>query len=75
DQLSNETGGWIYIVAHHPSLRHQYINYCSPRLSNEGGDALDDAHAAVHDLFTGLQMSRRTDATQLAAQLAQSQRE
>ncbi|KAJ7595960.1 hypothetical protein C8J56DRAFT_1043059 [Mycena floridula] len=75
DQLSNETSGWLYVVGHHPNLRHEYIHYCSPCLSNEGGQALNDVHAAVDDLFTALQMSHRTEATELGAQLAQQQRE
>ncbi|KAJ7580452.1 hypothetical protein C8J56DRAFT_896451 [Mycena floridula] len=75
DQLSNESSGWLYVIGHHPNLRHEYIHYCSPHLSNEGGQAFDDAHAAVNDLFTALQMSRRTEATELGAQLAQQQRE
>ncbi|KAE9385144.1 hypothetical protein BT96DRAFT_841070, partial [Gymnopus androsaceus JB14] len=73
EQVSEETGCWLYIVAHLPHSRLHFANYTSSCLSNEGPSTLNEIHQLSNKMFASLQCARRVDAAELVASLQNSQ--
>ncbi|KAK7042939.1 hypothetical protein VNI00_008676 [Paramarasmius palmivorus] len=75
EDLAEDTGAWVHFSAQHPTANEPFIHFTSKRLRTEGGELLDNLHQANHQLYTSLMSARRCDTSQLAAKLAQANKE
>lgn len=69
EEISHETGCWLYLAAHHPNAGGDFIHYASARLVREGSKYTDTMHASAKATFTGLKLSRRRETAELAGEL------
>ncbi|PPQ69412.1 hypothetical protein CVT26_002450 [Gymnopilus dilepis] len=75
EDLSTETGCWLFFAAQHVTAREGAISYASPRLRRE---ALEQAERIATDFNTTaarLRTSRRVEAVQLSEQLEEVERQ
>ncbi|KAJ3564310.1 hypothetical protein NP233_g8384 [Leucocoprinus birnbaumii] len=71
ENLSVETGCWIYIAAQHATAVTPFVHYASPRLRAEAGPELDIIHTNFSTMMKTLVMSRRREVMELTLELEQ----
>jgi hypothetical protein len=73
ENLSNETGCWLYFAAQHPTASSPFVHYSSPRIRRDAKPQLIEIQQQFLKIFSALQTSRRHEAMELAVELAQAQ--
>ena len=73
ENISNETGCWLYFAAQHPTASAPFIHYASPRLRRDAKPQVTEIQQQLVKMFSALQTSRRQEAMELAVELAQAQ--
>lgn len=69
ENLSIETGCWLYIVGQHTTATTPFIHYVSPRLRGEAVDEVNIIHTNFSRLLSSLVSSRRREASEIAMEL------
>ncbi|KAK7016723.1 hypothetical protein VNI00_018857 [Paramarasmius palmivorus] len=59
EEMSDETGAWVYVAAQMPTARHEYVHYESKRLRREARPQVNELNAHAHRMFRALVNSRR----------------
>lgn len=70
ENLSEETGCWLYIASQHVTASEPFIWFASKRLVNEACDDLNIIHNNMAATMSGLVTARREEALRLAKNLA-----
>ncbi|KAE9394039.1 hypothetical protein BT96DRAFT_828277, partial [Gymnopus androsaceus JB14] len=73
EEISHQTGCWLYLAAHHPNVSGGFVHYASPRLLTEGPEQAETMHKAAKATFHGLKLARVQEAAQLSADLLNTQ--
>jgi hypothetical protein len=75
EQVSHETGCWLFLTAQHANSTSPFIHYTSPRLRRESKQEVAGLATEFGKLFGSLTTSRRQDAKELHLKLIASQEE
>jgi hypothetical protein len=73
EQVSHETGCWLFLTAQHANSTSSFIHYTSPRLRRESRPEVTDLVSQFGKLFGSLLAARRQDAKELHSKLVESQ--
>jgi hypothetical protein len=73
ENLSHETGCWLYLGGQHVTASSGFTHYASPRLRRDAKNPLAEIQQKFNAMFTALVSSRRREAVDLAMQLTQAQ--
>ncbi|KAF9029755.1 hypothetical protein BDP27DRAFT_1533038 [Rhodocollybia butyracea] len=70
EQLSAETGCWLYLATAHPNSRSPFVHYTSQRLLQEPSfPLLDELHNTANKMFYVLKNTQHSTASSLATDL------
>ncbi|KAG2011574.1 hypothetical protein CC2G_011674 [Coprinopsis cinerea AmutBmut pab1-1] len=69
EDLALRSNCWLFIGAQHVRSTRPVIHYTSPRLRDDGAEAMEDVINAYCDLIHGLRSARRKDAFHLQKEL------
>ncbi|KDR65900.1 hypothetical protein GALMADRAFT_27158, partial [Galerina marginata CBS 339.88] len=73
EDVSRETGCWLFLGAQHTSARGATISYASPRLRTEAQAAAGSLATEFNSAVTSLLSARRTDAVELQRRFEEAQ--
>jgi hypothetical protein len=74
EQISHETGCWLFLAAQHPNATKPYLHYTSPRLRRDAMPQTTAITNQFHGLMTDLHRARYQNAFELQTELAQAQK-
>ncbi|KAJ7617487.1 hypothetical protein DFH06DRAFT_945293, partial [Mycena polygramma] len=69
EQVSHETGCWLYFASQHVSARDPFLHYASPRIRREGRAEVQDITNQFNGLFLSLIAARNQDSKELHKKL------
>ncbi|KAJ7583991.1 hypothetical protein C8J56DRAFT_1054514 [Mycena floridula] len=69
EDLSHETGCWLYIVGQHTAARRGHMSFVSDRLSREAPPQFDEGNQLISSSIYALTVAHRSTATELAIAL------
>ncbi|KAF8881352.1 hypothetical protein BD779DRAFT_1445562 [Infundibulicybe gibba] len=75
EQISSETGCWLFFTAQHLTARAPFIHYSSPRILREGEEDIESIINQFNEIFAKLTAARRHDAREMHVKLVEAQKE
>ncbi|KAJ8079456.1 hypothetical protein AAF712_013775 [Marasmius tenuissimus] len=76
EKVSNETGCWLYIAAHHPSVQGEHVSWMSPAMRDElPPNAQNRLNNTASGLFSALKLARRQNVAEVELEAAKARAE
>ncbi|KAL0058333.1 hypothetical protein AAF712_015001 [Marasmius tenuissimus] len=76
EKVSNETGCWLYIAAHHPSVQGEHVHWMSPAMRDDlPPNTVDRLNNTSSSLFSALKLARRQNVAEVELEAGKARAE